>query len=459
MYWSTVAGEMRVWTGSAWVSVQTTTASTNATAQATSAANSATSAATSATNAATSATNAASSASSASTSATSAANSYDSFDDRYLGPKASNPTADNDGQALLTGAMYWNTGASEMRVWTGSAWVPVQTTTASTNAAASATSAASSASAAATSATNAANSYDAFDDRYLGSKSSNPTSDNDSQALLVGAMYWNTSAGEMRVWTGSTWTSVQTTTASANAAISASDALAYSNNASNSAFSAANSANEASSYSNTAALYAGTANGTLADFRDRYLGSLSAAPTLSTSGSALQKGMLYFDSSTNEMRVYSGSTWAAPAAPASNIQISPTNTGGNSSLSYPLLVNNYGTSVGTQVHATTLTYNGLTGTLNSTHFNNLSDISLKTDIKPLSNSIITLKTLAPKSFTWKSSGIKDYGLIAQEVEAVLPELVETSTNGIKSVSYISIIALLLNAVVELDAEVKLLKAK
>lgn len=84
---------------------------------------SATSAATSAAAAATSATNAANSATSAASSASSAAASYDSFDDRYLGSKTSNPTLDNDGNALLTGALYWNSVANEMRVYSGSAWV------------------------------------------------------------------------------------------------------------------------------------------------------------------------------------------------------------------------------------------------------------------------------------------------------------------------------------------------
>ena len=79
-------------------------------------------ASTSASNAATSASNAASSASTASTAATNAAASYDAFDDRYLGAKSSAPSVDNDGNALLTGALYWNTTASQMYVWTGSAW-------------------------------------------------------------------------------------------------------------------------------------------------------------------------------------------------------------------------------------------------------------------------------------------------------------------------------------------------
>jgi len=109
------------------------TATTKASEASTSAANAATSetnAATSATNASTSEANAASSASSAS-SAQSAAESardatlaaYDNFDDRYLGSKSSAPTLDNDGNALVAGALYFDTVAEAMYVYTGSAWV------------------------------------------------------------------------------------------------------------------------------------------------------------------------------------------------------------------------------------------------------------------------------------------------------------------------------------------------
>ena len=94
------------------------------------AAASAAAAATSASNALTSENNASSSASAASGSATAAAGSataaaasYDSFDDRYLGPKSSPPTLDNDGNALLTGALYFDTTGNLMKVYTGSSWV------------------------------------------------------------------------------------------------------------------------------------------------------------------------------------------------------------------------------------------------------------------------------------------------------------------------------------------------
>jgi hypothetical protein len=120
------------------------TAATNAATSETNAATSETNAATSETNAATSETNAATSASSASTSASnaatsaaaasasqvsaaasaaSAANSYDLFDDRYLGTKTSDPTVDNDGNALASGALYFNSTANEMRVYDGANWI------------------------------------------------------------------------------------------------------------------------------------------------------------------------------------------------------------------------------------------------------------------------------------------------------------------------------------------------
>jgi microcystin-dependent protein len=98
------------------------TAETNAETAQAAAATSATNASNSASAASTSATNASNSASAAATSATNAAASYDAFDDRYLGSKSSNPTVDNDGNALLTGALYYNTVSSEMRVWEGANW-------------------------------------------------------------------------------------------------------------------------------------------------------------------------------------------------------------------------------------------------------------------------------------------------------------------------------------------------
>ena len=70
------------------------------------------------------------SATAAAASAAAAAASYDSFDDRYLGAKSTPPTLDNDGNALITGAIYWNSVDNAMYAWSGSAWGSISSTAA-----------------------------------------------------------------------------------------------------------------------------------------------------------------------------------------------------------------------------------------------------------------------------------------------------------------------------------------
>ena len=112
------------------------TSATNAASSATAAANSATASANSATAAASSATNAASSATAAASSASSAASqasssasqataaaaSFDSFDDIYLGVKSTEPTVDNDGDALTEGDMYFNSSDGKLKIYSGGQW-------------------------------------------------------------------------------------------------------------------------------------------------------------------------------------------------------------------------------------------------------------------------------------------------------------------------------------------------
>ena len=159
---------------------------------ATSAASSATAAALSETAAATSATSAATSASSAATSASTMAASVSSAQTSASSAATSVTSAAASATAAATSASSASTSASSAL-------------TSQTAATTSATSAATSASSAATSATSAAASYDAFDDRYLGSKSSDPTLDNDGNALLTGALYFNTVLSALKVYSGTTW--------------------------------------------------------------------------------------------------------------------------------------------------------------------------------------------------------------------------------------------------------------
>jgi len=175
------------------------TYATNASTSATAAASSASSASTSASSASTSATNAASSASAASTSASNASSSASSASTSASNASTSASNASTSATAASGSASTASTQAS--------------------NASSSASAAASSASSAATSATNAAAAqtaaesardatlaaYDSFDDRYLGAKSSDPSVDNDGNALIAGALYFNSTDGIMKLYTGSAW--------------------------------------------------------------------------------------------------------------------------------------------------------------------------------------------------------------------------------------------------------------
>lgn len=174
--------------------------------QATNAANSASAASTSATNAsnsataaATSATNASNSATAASTSATNAANSATAASNSASTASTQATNAANSATAASTSATNASNSAS------AAATSATNASNSATAASTSATNSANSATAAASSATSAASLYDQFDDRYLGSKSSAPSVDNDGNALLTGALYFNTVDNSMKVWNGSIW--------------------------------------------------------------------------------------------------------------------------------------------------------------------------------------------------------------------------------------------------------------
>jgi len=171
------------------------TSATSAAASATAAATSASSALTSQTAAATSATSAANSATAAATSATSAANSATAAATSATSAAASETAAATSASSAQTSATSSATSASAAA-------------TSASSAATSASSALTSANSAATSASSAAASYDQFDDRYLGSKTSDPTVDNDGNPLITGALYFNSVTNAMKVYSGSSWGNV-----------------------------------------------------------------------------------------------------------------------------------------------------------------------------------------------------------------------------------------------------------
>ena len=102
--------------------------------------------------------------------------------------------------------------------------------------------------------------YDTFDDRYLGTKASDPSVDNDGNALLTGAVYFNSTLNNTKFYNGSTWENPEATatsganTATAQASIATDKASEASTSASNAATSETNAANSASAAASSAAL-------------------------------------------------------------------------------------------------------------------------------------------------------------------------------------------------------------
>ena len=93
-----------------------------------------------------------------------------------------------------------------------------------------------------------------------------------------------------------------------------------------------------------------------------------------------------------------------------------------------------------------------------------SDIELKNNIKPIDNPLEKIKSISGNSFDWNEEKQdiykgKDYGVIAQEIEQILPELVVTRENGYKAVKYDKLVSLLIEGIKDLSKQVDELKNK
>jgi hypothetical protein len=106
-----------------------------------------------------------------------------------------------------------------------------------------------------------------------------------------------------------------------------------------------------------------------------------------------------------------------------------------------------------------LYFNPSTGTLNATIYNSLSDKKKKKNIKKIKNAVDTVNQLNGVEFQWKENGIKSYGIIAQELEQILPDLVNTDDNGNKSVNYNGLFGFLINAIKEQQKQIDALEKK
>lgn len=157
--------------------------------------------------------------------------------------------------------------------------------------------------------------------------------------------------------------------------------------------------------------------------------------------------------------VYDGTTWNVFAFTGPDGITVADDTSSTGPVYIPWVGTNLGYS-STKVTSSKLYFSPSTGTLTTTDYNSLSDRSLKENIETLTDALDVVDSLNPVYFTWKDSGEEAFGFIAQEIEEVLPSLVRTSSDtGIKSVSYVQLIPVLLQAIKELRQEIKDVKGE
>ena len=215
--------------------------------------------------------------------------------------------------------------------------------------------------AAETAETNAAATYDNFDDRYLGAKSTgsgDPTVDNDGNALIDGALFFDTTNNVMKVYNLGTTTWLRTTPTSSDqtnintvsgisanvttvAGIAANVTTVAGNGtnintvagiSANVTTVAGQTTNLQNVTDNLSAIQGAAGNATAAAnsaaaaansfdaFDDKYLGSKTGysgsgtGPSVDNDGNALVEGALFFSADANEMRVYDGANWIAASS-------------------------------------------------------------------------------------------------------------------------------------------------
>jgi hypothetical protein len=210
----------------------------------------------------------------------------DNFDDRFLGAKASDPTLDNDGNALLDGALYFNTTDDVMKVYdlTNTTWRQIQLSTS--------------------------------DQANVNIVAADLDGSNNIGTVAGSIANVNTTAGNTtNINTVAGISADVTSVAGISSAITAVNSNASNINAVN-----ANSTNintVAGANSNITSVAGSissinTAANNLADinaFANIYLGPSATAPTVDPDGSALDVGDLYFDTASQTMKVYSSSGW------------------------------------------------------------------------------------------------------------------------------------------------------
>jgi hypothetical protein len=148
-------------------------------------------------------------------------------------------------------------------------------------------------------------------------------------------------------------------------------------------------------------------------------------------------------------------TTATTATNATNSAVTDDTT--TNSTHYPNFVSGTSGNQAEKVSSTKFTFNPSTGLLTSTDYNSSSDKRLKKNIKTVDNALDKVMALRGVSFDWKEGGAKAIGLIAQEAEKVIPEIVSKDDNGYLGIKYNNLIGVLVEAIKDQQEQINILK--
>ena len=162
----------------------------------------------------------------------------------------------------------------------------------------------------------------------------------------------------------------------------------------------------------------------------------------STAIYAVNTGAQFFTVDTSDVGIKTASIGIGTTAPLYKLHV----VGGGTSLGGDVFINE-DTVIGGNTN--------ITGVCTAQDFDSLSDVNYKTNIETVSGALTKVEQMRGVQFDWKDSGQASFGVVAQELEQVLPELVRGSDP--RTVNYNGIIGVLIEAIKELSEEVRTLK--